>query len=455
MSPDHAQTESDALGRFAEFAIAQRIEVLPPEVLAKAKDCIIDALSASLTVGSALEGRCAVTVAEARASSDAASVFGTAIRTTPAEAAFVNAVTAFGTARSDTHVVTACHPGSVMIPVAFALAEARGRPGRAVVEAIVSGYEAMCRLGEALITPEFAAIFRPTGMLAPTGAAIAAARVMGLPAREMRHAASLATHTAAGLNEWSHSGTTELAFHSGFAARNGVDCALLAECGAISATRILEGKAGLLAGYGALSRAARLTEGLGGGHKILEITHKPAPACIYVQTPCQAIQALLRAKAPDPHAIDTIEIAVGEPAARYPGCDDNGPITSLQSAKMSIQFAVASVIVNGGIFDSNWRNFTEPRATELASRIVLRVDDALTAASPKVGCSIRITLKNGEVVEEHQDDFRSMTSDEVTERFLAVAAPKLGGAASQRIVETVRRIETLDDIRELTSLLAA
>ncbi|MBV9562082.1 MAG: MmgE/PrpD family protein, partial [Bradyrhizobium sp.] len=96
-----------------------------------------------------------------------------------------------------------------------------------------------------------------------------------------------------GLNEWTNAETSEIAFHSGFAARNGVDCALLGELGARAAPSVLEGKAGFLAGFGAHERANRLTDNLRDNYRILEIVHKPAPACIFVQSPTQVALSLV------------------------------------------------------------------------------------------------------------------------------------------------------------------
>ena len=445
------RADASALERLALFAAELEAPNLPPEVLAKAKLCIVDALSACLTVGSTLEGDCAVALAAIHAASGPATIFGTRSTSSPADAAFVNAITAAGTARSDTHAATACHPGTVIIPAALALAEARHCSGNAVIAAIVGGYEVMCRLGLALITPEFAAIFRPTGMIAPTAAGIAAGRVIGLGPAQLANAASLATHTASGLNEWANSGTSELPYHSGFAARNGVDCALLAQAGMVSASTILEGKAGLLAGHRALERASRLTQGLGSGYKILEITHKPAPACIYVQTPCQLARRIVGQHDLDPDGIAAVEIRVSRPAASYPGCDDRGPIEDAQAAKLSIQFAVASVLVERGVFDANWRNFGNPRVNALAARSTVVVDDELTAASSaRQGCGMKITLRSGESIESEQRDFVPMTDEDLVERFMNAAKPKLGMSRSTEILELVSRLEKLGDIRELT-----
>ncbi len=449
-----ASGEPPAIHRLARFAADLRFSELPAEVVAKAKLCVIDALSGCLTIGHNLEGECALELARAHACVGKCSVYGTALETSAADAAFVNAVTAAGTSRSDTHTPSATHPGPVVIPTALAVAEATAASGRVLLEAIVSGYEIMCRLGLALITPEFAAIFRPTGMVAPTAAAIAAGRAMTLEPACLANAASLATHLASGLNEWIYSGTSELPYHSGFAARNGVDCALLAERGTMSAATILEGRAGLLAGYGALSRASRLTEGLGSVFRILEVGHKPAPACIYVQTPVQIASRIVREHSLDPRAIRAIIIHTSRAAALYPGCDDPGPIGDAQAAKLSIQFGVASVFAKGGVSDSNWRDYTDPVVNVLAARCAVRIDDELTAASPgRQGARIEVELDDSHVVRDAQEDFSSMSEDDIVRRFLGVAEPKLGKSASARALDLVRRLERVADVAELARAL--
>ncbi|MBI2219069.1 MAG: hypothetical protein HYU51_17425 [Candidatus Rokubacteria bacterium] len=44
---------------------------------------------------------------------------------------------------------------------------------------------------------------------------------------------------------------------------------------------------------------------------------------------------------------------------------------------------------------------------------------------------------------------------ELTAKFLALAAPSLGTARAQAVVETCARLEDLKDVRELTALVTA
>lgn len=446
-----------ALGEIAEFAAALRVERLPPEVVAKAKTCLLDALFGGFLIDDEPRARAALRAIAVDGPNAGASIIGTRHRAAPADAAFVNAAASAATDRSDTHPATATHPGIMTIPPALALAEQRVCGGGELVAAIVAGYETMGRLARALIRSEIAAIFRPTALVGPTAAGVAAARVLGLSPERIVVAASLATQTAGGFNEWAHAGTGEHPFHAAFAVRNAVTAALLAEQqGVDSAPTVLEGNSGLLAGFGARDNAAALIRGLGRDFEMMTIVHKPAPACFFVQAPCQLAQALARRPGFRAADVERVEIRVTETAARYPGCDNPGPMTAHQGAIMSLQFSVASVLLAGRVAAESWRTYTDRAINALAARSFVVVDDALTAAAPAVlGVRLRLAMRGGGTLEAAQDNLHSMTHDEVVERFVAAASPRLGKSRAETIVAVVDGLERLADLRELGALLRA
>jgi hypothetical protein len=69
--------------------------------------------------------------------------------------------------------------------------------------------------------------------------------------------------------------------------------------------------------------------------------------------------------------------------------------------------------------------------------------------------AVTLTLRNGWVLEERQDDFRSMSPDEVDARFLLHAKPCLGDERATRALAALRSIDDLPDVRQLAGLLAA
>jgi 2-methylcitrate dehydratase PrpD len=444
-----------ALAVLADYAAGLRLNHLPADVVAKARTCLIDTLFGCFLVGRDERPMAALRSVPLDGPRPASTIVGSRHRAAPADAAFVNAISTAASDRSDTHRPTAVHPGLVVVPAALALAETEGLGGAALIEAIVAGYEVMGRLARALVRPELVAVFRPTPLAGATAGAVAAARVLGLPASQIVAAAALNTHTAAGFNEWVHAGTGEHPFHSGFTGRNAVTSALLARAGATAAATVLDGPSGLLAGFGALARADGLTRDLGGDFEIRQVVHKPAPACFFVQAPCQVAERLVRDNGIRPQDIDRVEIRTTATAARYPGCDNAGPMVTQQDAIMSLQFSVASVLMHGRIAEDNWTDYADPSVAALAARSTVVEDALLTGAQPAQGVAVTLTLRNGWVLEERQDDFRSMSPDEVDARFLLHAEPCLGHERATRALAVLRSIEDLPDVRTLTGLLRA
>jgi 2-methylcitrate dehydratase PrpD len=427
---------------------------LPPEIIEKAKLCLIDCLAACLAIDRSVEAIQTIEALTGRGEAAAASVFGRDLRTSPELAAFINSISASSTSRTDTHTATASHPGMVIIPAVLALAESIGAPQPRILESIVVGYEVMCRLGAALITAELARTFRPTGLIGPAGAAMACAHLLGLDEPATANAVALACNAAGGLNAWAHAGTNEHVFHSAQAARNGIMAAWLAQCGVVASQLTIEGPAGLLDAFGVHQRKASLTAGLGREYAMLSIVHKPAPTCIFAQGPSQVAAKLAARTGIDPSMIESIEVRVTNAAAEYPGCDFRGPITTKPAGQMSIQFSVASILMTGGIHDANWDRYNDSEVNRLAAMSTVIVDATLDEAYPsKNGTKLDVRLRDGSVLHEAQDNFRSMTSDEVIGRFLLNGEAVMGNARTCDVLNLIQEFDRHGDVIALAKLL--
>ena len=78
--------------------------------------------------------------------------------------------------------------------------------GAASSAAAIVGYEVGGRIGRAIVTPEFARTFRPTGFTGPLAAAAACSRLLGLDEAATANALSLAANFVGGQNQWPHTG---------------------------------------------------------------------------------------------------------------------------------------------------------------------------------------------------------------------------------------------------------
>lgn len=452
-SPGADRAAAPLASRLArELAAAPR--ELEAEVAAKVRTCLYD------LIGCALEAREHPWSRQARAiaapvAAASATIIGSRERVAAADAAFVNAVMGHGLVREDMHAASISHLGVAVVPAVLALAQLRPASGRQLLAAIVAGYEVGARLGRALMDAELARLRRPTGLTGPIGAAAAGALLLGLDEAQTTSALALAANTTAGLNEWGHTGGSEMFFHPGFAARNAVSAVLLAEAGAFASPSALDGEAGLFASLGkrAAAEEVRLFTGT---PEILSVYHKPVAACNFAQTPCQAALALARAGQCRPERIEAITISVPRAGAAYPGCDFRGTFEHVLQAKMSIQYNVAATLLTGGATEANFALLQDAALQRLLARTRLEVDPAMTRAYPaQQGGAVEVLLVDGTHHGERLPDVVRATPGEVRERFRAAANERLGAPAGARIEQLIEQLQDCDDAGGLAAALAA
>jgi 2-methylcitrate dehydratase PrpD len=244
--------------------------------------------------------------------------------------------------------------------------------------AAVVGYEAGGRIGRALLTADLARLYRPTGLVSPLAAALAG----GLPAAARRWcgtaALSIAANTSCGLNQWPHTGGSEMYFHPAFAARNAVTAVELAELGAYASENILEGEAGLFAAFRRQPAPNGIALFADGQPEILSVYNKPVPACNFAQTACQAALHVAGRLGDDLANARAILVRVPAAAMRYPGCDFAGPYQRALQAKMSIQFGVAAALQRKAIAEENYQRLADAGILRLISLTSLEEDEAFT-----------------------------------------------------------------------------
>ena len=321
------------------------------EVIAKAKICLLDFLSCAFEARNHPWSRQAIGIA--REVGNGATIIGTRTLASPGDAAFANATMGHGLVREDMHAASICHHGVVIWPTLLALSERTPLSGATFLCAAIIGYETGAQIGRALVTGDLARLYRPTGLVAPLGAALAGSYALGLTEDAATSAVAIAANTSSGLNEWPRAGGSEMYFHPGFAARNAIAAIELAEAGACASETILEGEAGLFAAFRRQPAPSEIRLFAGPQPEIMAVYNKPAPACNFAQT---AAQAALRAarELGTSEDIATVAIRVPDAAARYPGCDSKGPFHNALQAKMSIPFSVAAVLVRGALEEENY-----------------------------------------------------------------------------------------------------
>ena len=413
------------------------------ETVGKVKICLLDMLSCVYESLDLEPSKQAIKVGSR--SQGCSTIIGTPFRVSAGDAAFANAVLGHGLVREDMHTGSVSHLGVVVFPTLLALSECKSSTGSDFIRAAVCGYEVGAAVGRAVMDSETVRRFRPTGITGPLGGAAAGSLLLGLSEDASTSALGLAANTTVGLNEWPAHGADEMFFHVGFAARNAVTAVELAELGAYASETALDGPAGLFAALGRSDRASSVKI-FEDAPEILSVYHKPAPACNYAQTACQAARGI----SVDTADIAAITIRASAAALNYPGCNATGPFHRALQAKMSIPYCAAATLLRGEIAEANYRLLDDPELKRLVSITKLEEDAAFTQTYPRIqGTEVIVTLRNGQTVSRRLDDVVPATESQIRERFRA-ACP-----AAREVEAFIDTLESQPDMRPLTALLAS
>ncbi|MFN9090452.1 MAG: MmgE/PrpD family protein [Alphaproteobacteria bacterium] len=440
----------------AEFTASIRPDALPPEVRRQAARLVLDALGCAMAAWTedAEKSRIARDIAALYPAEAGAHVMGTkGAPVQPAFAALANGILINAADNDDTHKRALLHVGSVMVPTALALAEARGLSGRAMLAALVVGYEVAVRVGMAVM-PTHYRFWHSTATNGTFGAAAGAAHAMDLDADGVQRALGLAGTQAAGLNTFFESGDMTKSIHPGKAALNGILSAQMAALGATSPPGILEHPKGYLAAFSLEPKAAALTAGLGTEWEILQNGFKYFPSILASHSPIQATLAIVAKHKPDPKRIISI---TNETYATVKSHFSNKDVTSVMGARVSVPYCIAAAAVDGELTQ---RQFAPARVNDALIRQVLARTEVVPDAElnklypAKFPARVTITLDDGTKLTEtvllpKGDPGAPLSDDELEAKFRDNAEPLLGKAGAMALRDAIWRLDDAPDVADL------
>ena len=234
-------------GAIASFASDLSLEDIPADVVAKAKLLVLDTLGNC--VGSAHSGFAdgIRQVAERAGGQGACHVIGGSGRSA-SWAAFCNGVLAHGQDFDDTHTETLLHPSCVLVPAALASGEANDADGRAVLTALIAGFEAMIAIAAPARRRLNQRGLQTTAVCGSFGAALIGGRLKGHDADRLVHDLGLAGSVmAVGLMECVSTKASAKQLHGGWAAFCGLTAAELCDAGFTGPASVFDGGQGVYA----------------------------------------------------------------------------------------------------------------------------------------------------------------------------------------------------------------
>jgi 2-methylcitrate dehydratase PrpD len=444
--------------RLVEFIVG--VTDVPDEVLDRSENAFID------TVGGALVGvddpatQIATRWIEGTTSASRATIWGSAVRASAADAALVNGVAAHVLDWDDTSPSLRGHPSATLIPTVMAVGEATAASGRDVLGAYAVGVDVAGKIARALGNAHYIRGWHNTVTVGVFSCTAAAGRLMGLDADQMANALGIAASQSAGLLR--NFGTMTKPLHVGLAARVGIQAAELAKLGFTADTTILDGPDGFIGIYGGADGQPLegLLDSLGAPWEVVKpgIAAKKWPCCYQVHRALIGLGDLVKEHHIDPATISAIDIgfAPGSDAALI--YDD--PQTGLE-AKFSAQYNIAAYLIDGTLGMATYEDASihRPDVRALMGRISRYTVPDTRSYSGTIGYTDVRIVTNGQTYEHRvqQEETRHawVVSDaEHDEKFLACVTYVMAADAAQGLLADARSIRDLDDVSGLARSLS-
>jgi 2-methylcitrate dehydratase PrpD len=457
---DAAAGATDALTRFVS---GLRFDALDHEVRHYARRHLMDTVGVMIAgAGGEVATRAQAMLAAVRPAGTVA-VPGRTRRADLLDAAFLGGTAAHGIELDDGYRQGSVHPGCAVVPTLLTLAQdreaARKTSGRALIEAMVAGYETVTAIGRACHPRLRQRGFHPTGAVAVLGAAMAAGKLRGLGVAQLADALGLAASCAAGLFAFVNGGAEIKRLHAGHAAREGLQAALLALQGVEGPPHVIEARDGFLQAFafGRSGRARGIALPPAVPFGITDCYIKPYPCCRHIQPAVEALIGLLTDEKLATAEVIRVDAATYRIAAAHAetGWQD------FASAQLSFPYLMALALEFRAIklehFGEEQRR--DPALAALAAKIHVTAPPDIDRLYPGLRpARVTVTTARGTFTRQADEALGSrllpLDDHGLQAKFHGLVAPVLGAAHAADLARRLWAIEDADDVGALVETMA-
>ncbi len=466
--------------QLADFASHTGYGDIPQSVIHEAKRVILDSLGCALAGMAVDKGSLSVKLARRLGGPPEASIIGSRGKVSCAQAVFANGEL-INALDFDAILRPLIHVTPFVLPSALALGECNKSSGQQFILAAVLGHEVSCRVGAGMSSPrkiigegpdrgkmEWLPVYGYSANV--FGSAAAAGIMLGLDSNRMAYAFGIAGYNSPmqASSQWHHSGTEALTkFASGgWIAQTGLTAALLAEMGYSGDVTVLDGEHSYWRFAGSETwRPERVVHNLGRDWHLLNTRYKLYPCCGIIQASLDCLTDILEEKRLEAKDIEKIQVWL-DPHAEMPLWQNRNIDNEVQA-----QFSVPYVIAVGASGLSRGIEWQDP-ATRHSPDVQQLMDRVSYSTHPGFGAAAlanpaaqmaRVEVRShGQTFSKETDFTRGAAtpeiahvSDEVLEdKFCQNVSGILPRQRIVKIINTVWELEQLQDITQLTSLLA-
>jgi 2-methylcitrate dehydratase PrpD len=448
-----------ATAAIVEFVGELRHAALSDEVRHYARRHLLDTVGVMIAgAGGDVATRAEAVLAAARPAGRIP-VPGRARRADVIDAAFLGGTAAHGIELDDGFRQGSVHPGCVVVPAVLALGYDRHADGRALMEAIIAGYEAVIAIGRACHPDLRQRGFHPTAAVGVFGSAAAAGKLRCLSADALANAFGLAASSAAGLFAFVNGGGDIKRLHAGHAAREGLQAALLAEQGVEGPPDVIEARDGFMQAFafGRADKARAIALPPAAPFGITDCYIKPYPCCRHIQPAVEALIGLVNDEAIASDEVQRIDVATYRIAAEHAetGWDD------FASAQLSFPYLIGLALKFRAVKFEHFSQQTrrDPAFAAIARKLTVTAPVDVDRLYPQLRpARVTVTTARGSFTRQADEALGSrivpLDDAGLTAKFLDLVGPVLGAARAKDMGERLWSLEEISDVTPLVESMA-
>ena len=468
-------TEAESLtARMAAFVAGTRLADVPSEAVTLVKKSILDCLGTGLSGSAApISGLIRRYLGELGPLAGPSRVVGTELSLTPRFAALANGTAMHaddfddtwqslpGGPRSKYRGRMGVHPTGPVLAAALAIADRDGGSGPAVLAACLVGIEVACKVFDATDFVDVDNAVHTTGTCALVGAAAGVANLLKHEAPAIQRLLGIACDLTSGLSN--QHGTMAKPWHAGRAAESAIVALDLASLGFTASDTVLEDQGGYLQFEGGGYQEEPIRR-LGDPWCFLDrgIWLKPYPTGSLSHPAMTKLMELILEHDLQAGEVEAVRVRTGE--GIYRTLARHRPKDALE-AKFSLEFCLATLLLERNLglqhIDDGFVGRTDVQ--DLIGRVTYTAipeAEASESAYTLVTSFVEMDCKDGRQLGGRIDYGKGslanpMSLDEVAAKFrLCAERARWPEDKTEAMIETVARLEEVDDVRELTALLS-
>ncbi|MFC1870432.1 MmgE/PrpD family protein [Chloroflexota bacterium] len=460
---------------YAEFSLGLRYEAIPTEVIAKAKDHILDTIGCGLA-GSTMEWALTIMgMAKHLGGPGEATIIGDGSRVATPNAALACGAACTCLDYDDTFYWGGKgHASRALVPASLTVAEWTGSTGKDLIKATIVGWEISNRLANAQsvdqerrseVAVHHKSRERSAEQRNHFAAAAEAALLMGLEREQFSSAIALVSCLGVpvcGMNQSHREGADAWIFANGWAALAGVMAATAAQKGMVGPRLIFEGDRGFFKQLDLQELYApdKLTEGLGTRWYTLDNCIKFYPAGHGIHHWIESLKQVIKEHKVGPDDVEEVITHVPKQRVeRHFDFSEQKLNPSPYASRFSLPFILASVMIDGDwkVTSAIGGKVKEPRRLELAKRVHYSLEEDSWLEDNRG--SITVKTKDGKSYKAKHPRLLGLPSNppshqQIVDKFRENASFVLNKSATEKLVNALENLEQVKNVAEVMRMTA-